>query len=362
MVVTEALARGLPVVAAEVGGVPEALGHGAAASAPGLWCRPATLRRWPARCVAGWATPASRAAAAGWPSERRASLRDWSATAAAVADVVARVAAMTGAGIPVSADWLALREPADAAARARELVDELRPALSERRPAGDPRPRRAGRGRWAAGWRRSCRYGNGGCFTTGTPICCRWPARILQIAGRPRGDAAVGHHPAHARRPRRCGPDHGVGAARPDDRRPAAARWSSCARLRDVPCCGRCPSPASGAGAGGSAGRPGGDGVRRPPATDDGGRPPARPRRGRGSGGGVPAAGDAGARPSQPVAARPRRGGSGGGVVRRVGGGRLRAGRRTRAGRAPTSSGAWPRPGPAGWRSRSAITICSPCP
>ena len=40
MVVTEALARGLPVVAAEVGGVPEALGHGAGGARPGLLVPP----------------------------------------------------------------------------------------------------------------------------------------------------------------------------------------------------------------------------------------------------------------------------------------------------------------------------------
>jgi len=38
--VTEALARGLPVVAAEVGGVPEALGRGADGSRPGLLVPP----------------------------------------------------------------------------------------------------------------------------------------------------------------------------------------------------------------------------------------------------------------------------------------------------------------------------------
>ena len=53
MVVTEALARGLPVVAAEVGGVPEALGHGADGTRPGLLVPPddpaalgAALRAW----------------------------------------------------------------------------------------------------------------------------------------------------------------------------------------------------------------------------------------------------------------------------------------------------------------------------
>src|SRR3989442_251965 len=40
MVVTEALARGLPVVAAEVGGVPEALGHGADGARPGVLVPP----------------------------------------------------------------------------------------------------------------------------------------------------------------------------------------------------------------------------------------------------------------------------------------------------------------------------------
>jgi glycosyltransferase involved in cell wall biosynthesis len=53
MVVTEALAHGLPVVAAAVGGVPEALGHGEDGTTPGLLIRPddadalaGALRRW----------------------------------------------------------------------------------------------------------------------------------------------------------------------------------------------------------------------------------------------------------------------------------------------------------------------------
>jgi glycosyltransferase involved in cell wall biosynthesis len=92
MVVTEALARGLPVIAAEVGGVPEALGHGADGTRPGLLVHPddpAALRD----ALRGWLEDADlrlrlRRAAV----ERRASLSRWSATTAGMADVLARAA------------------------------------------------------------------------------------------------------------------------------------------------------------------------------------------------------------------------------------------------------------------------------
>jgi glycosyltransferase involved in cell wall biosynthesis len=85
MVVTEALARGVPVVAAEVGGVPEALGHGADGTRPGLLVSPGD----PAAlgdALRAWLEDAGlrrrlRAAA----RERRESLAGWSTTAAAVA-------------------------------------------------------------------------------------------------------------------------------------------------------------------------------------------------------------------------------------------------------------------------------------
>ena len=124
MVVTEALARGLPVVAAEVGGVPEALGHGADGTGRGCSCRPATRRPSAPHCAPGSATQISGAAAPG------------RARAARVARRVAghRVrprrrpgwgGAMIAEAIRVSRGWLALREPADAAARARDLVEHL---------------------------------------------------------------------------------------------------------------------------------------------------------------------------------------------------------------------------------------------
>ena len=57
MVVTEALAHGLPVLAAEVGGLTEALGHEAHGVRPGLLVHPTTLRRSAPRCAPGSATP-----------------------------------------------------------------------------------------------------------------------------------------------------------------------------------------------------------------------------------------------------------------------------------------------------------------
>jgi glycosyltransferase involved in cell wall biosynthesis len=88
MVVTEALARGLPVVAAEVGGLPEALGHGAGGIRPGLLVPPddpaalgAALRAW-----LGDAELRRRLRRAA--RERRASLSPWSATTSVLAGVL----------------------------------------------------------------------------------------------------------------------------------------------------------------------------------------------------------------------------------------------------------------------------------
>jgi glycosyltransferase involved in cell wall biosynthesis len=92
MVVTEALARGLPVVAAEVGGLPAALGHGADGIRPGLLVAPgdsaalaAALRAW---LGDGQLRGRLRRAA----RERRESLAGWSTTTSVVAGVLAGVA------------------------------------------------------------------------------------------------------------------------------------------------------------------------------------------------------------------------------------------------------------------------------
>jgi glycosyltransferase involved in cell wall biosynthesis len=92
MVVTEALARGVPVVAADVGGVTEALGHADDGTRPGLLVAPgdaaalgAALRAWLGDAdLRGRLRRAAR--------ERRASLRGWPATTSVVAGV------LTGAG------------------------------------------------------------------------------------------------------------------------------------------------------------------------------------------------------------------------------------------------------------------------
>jgi glycosyltransferase involved in cell wall biosynthesis len=92
MVVTEALARALPVVATAVGGVPEALGRGSDGSRPGLLVppdAPADL----AEALSGWLGDARlrrrlRQAA----EQRRTTLSGWSATADQIRRVVAEVA------------------------------------------------------------------------------------------------------------------------------------------------------------------------------------------------------------------------------------------------------------------------------
>ena len=92
MVVTEALARGLPVVAAEVGGVPEALGHGADGTRPGLLVPgddPVAL----GDALRAWLEdPGLRRRLRRAARERRESLSVWSATTAALADVLERAA------------------------------------------------------------------------------------------------------------------------------------------------------------------------------------------------------------------------------------------------------------------------------
>jgi glycosyltransferase involved in cell wall biosynthesis len=92
MVVTEALARGLPVVGADVGGVAEALGHGAGGIRPGLLVPPgdpaalaAALRAWlgDAEVRLTWRRAAR---------ERRTALSGWSTTTSVLAGVLAKAA------------------------------------------------------------------------------------------------------------------------------------------------------------------------------------------------------------------------------------------------------------------------------
>ena len=92
MVITEALARGLPVLAAEVGGVSEALGYGQDGVRPGLLVPhedpaafAAALRRW--LSDAELRRLLRRAA-----RERRNSLPAWSTTASVIAGVLAAAA------------------------------------------------------------------------------------------------------------------------------------------------------------------------------------------------------------------------------------------------------------------------------
>jgi glycosyltransferase involved in cell wall biosynthesis len=93
MVVTEALARGLPVIAADVGGVPEALGSTADGTRPGLLTAVGDvdalaggLRRW-------LTDPDLRVDLRRVALDRRAALAGWSETAGRLARVLLQAAA-----------------------------------------------------------------------------------------------------------------------------------------------------------------------------------------------------------------------------------------------------------------------------
>jgi glycosyltransferase involved in cell wall biosynthesis len=91
MVLTEALARGIPVLAAAVGGVPEALGHDPDGRVPGILVPPddvtalaAALRRW-------LGDPALREGLHRSARERRGTLHGWEVTSRCLAGVLERL-------------------------------------------------------------------------------------------------------------------------------------------------------------------------------------------------------------------------------------------------------------------------------
>ncbi len=93
MVVTEALAHGIPVVATRVGGLPEALGHAPAGRRPGMLV-PADDAAALAGAVEQWlGDPRLRRRLRRAAADRRPLLPSWSATSAAVAGVLADVGA-----------------------------------------------------------------------------------------------------------------------------------------------------------------------------------------------------------------------------------------------------------------------------
>jgi glycosyltransferase involved in cell wall biosynthesis len=91
MVVTEALARGLPVITTDVGGVAQALGHGTDALRPGLLIPPDDPRAL-AEALRSWLGDAElRARLRRAARERRRSLRGWSSTTSTIASVLTKV-------------------------------------------------------------------------------------------------------------------------------------------------------------------------------------------------------------------------------------------------------------------------------
>jgi hypothetical protein len=134
MVVVEALAHGLPVVATEVGGVPEALGRDGDGAAPGVLVPPGDPDAL-ASALRSWLTsPSLRTSLRRRAANRRSTLTGWDRTATTVARVLSTMEqprfpapeTLLAGAARVSPSWLGLREPADAAARSVGVLAPLR--------------------------------------------------------------------------------------------------------------------------------------------------------------------------------------------------------------------------------------------
>jgi glycosyltransferase involved in cell wall biosynthesis len=92
MVVTEALARGLPVITGEVGGVPEALGHAADGSRPGLLVPPGDPQTLGQALSCWLGDPGKRERLRAAARSRRQSLSDWAQTSRELSAVLSEIA------------------------------------------------------------------------------------------------------------------------------------------------------------------------------------------------------------------------------------------------------------------------------
>ena len=252
MVVTEALARGMPVLATAVDGLPEALGCTRRRARPGLLVPPedpaalaAGLRRWLDR-------PRLAAPATLRPGAPRLTHRP-GLTARQVADgSVARPRPRwrrdDRRDVQRQPGLAGLREPADAAARATELAALVR-GISPGRPArGHSTTSAAAPARWAAGSPLGWPARSTGSCTTATRTCStRAAARPARPRGRRRSrhrrDPARRRHRPDRGRPRRRRPGDRLGPAGPADPRGGRAdRRGLCRGRLSWPCS---PSPSS---------------------------------------------------------------------------------------------------------------------